>query len=199
MESDVPFFTERYKVRSRRIRFLATKIRALPISHTIMKSTLLLLALSMLSAHAAEPMNVLFLVSDDLRPELGCYGNTVIKSPNMDRLAQRAIIQQAQSCFRSLTKQAHALTEPSNPSNLPRMNWPQHISVDPNICHGQACISGTRIMVSVVLDNLAAGISPADIVRSYPSLKSDDISAAISYAAELARERIVITPLGAAA
>jgi uncharacterized protein (DUF433 family) len=79
------------------------------------------------------------------------------------------------------------------------MNWPQHISVDPNICHGQACISGTRIMVSVVLDNLAAGISPADIVRSYPSLKSDDISAAISYAAELARERIVITPLGAAA
>jgi arylsulfatase A-like enzyme len=57
-----------------------------------MKSTLLFLALSMLSAHAAEPMNVLFLVSDDLRPELGCYGNTVIKSPNMDRLAQRGMV-----------------------------------------------------------------------------------------------------------
>ena len=79
------------------------------------------------------------------------------------------------------------------------MNWPQHISVDPNICHGQACISGTRVMVFVVLDNLAAGISPADILRSYPSLKLDDISAAICYAAELARERIVITPLGVAA
>ena len=65
------------------------------------------------------------------------------------------------------------------------MNWTQHISVDPNICHGQACISGTRIMVSVVLDNLAAGLSPADIVCSYPSLRLDDISASNSYAAEL--------------
>ncbi len=92
MESDLRFFTERYNVLSPRIRFLATKIRALPISHTIMKSTLLFLALSMLSTHAAEPMNVLFLVSDDLRPELGCYGNTVIKSPNMDRLAQRGMV-----------------------------------------------------------------------------------------------------------
>ena len=54
-------------------------------------------------------------------------------------------------------------------------------------------------MVSVVLDNLAAGLAPADIVRSYPSLQLDDISAAIAYAAELARERIVATPLGVAA
>lgn len=63
------------------------------------------------------------------------------------------------------------------------MNWTQHISVDPSICHGQACIRGTRVMVSVVLDNLAAGLSPADIVRSYPSLRLDDIAAAIAYAA----------------
>lgn len=53
-------------------------------------------------------------------------------------------------------------------------------------------------MVSVVLDNLAAGLSPTDIVQSYPSLQADDVTAAMSYAAELARERIVATPLGAA-
>lgn len=79
------------------------------------------------------------------------------------------------------------------------MNWAEHISVDPNICHGKACIRGTRVMVSVVLDNLAAGLSPAEIVHSYPSLQPDDVSAAMAYAAELARERVVSTPLGAAA
>ncbi|MBL9202366.1 MAG: DUF433 domain-containing protein [Opitutaceae bacterium] len=79
------------------------------------------------------------------------------------------------------------------------MNWTERISVDPNVCHGKACIRGTRVMVSVVLDNLAAGLSPAEIVRSYPSLQSDDVTAAVAYAAELARERIVPTPAGAAA
>ena len=54
-------------------------------------------------------------------------------------------------------------------------------------------------MVSVVLDNLAAGLSPSEIIRSFPSLQPDDIAAAMAYAAELARERIVPTPLGAAA
>ena len=79
------------------------------------------------------------------------------------------------------------------------MNWSERISVDPNICHGKACIRGTRVMVSVVLDNLAAGLGTAEIVRSYPSLQPDDVAAAMAYAAELARERIVPTPLGAAA
>ena len=79
------------------------------------------------------------------------------------------------------------------------MNWTERITVDPSICHGKACIRGSRVMVSVVLDNLAAGLSPAEIVRSYPSLHLDDIAAAMAYAAELARERIVMTPLGAAA
>ncbi len=76
------------------------------------------------------------------------------------------------------------------------MDWREHITVDPAICHGQACIKGTRITVSVVLDNLAAGISTDDVVRSYPSLSSADIQAAIAYAAELARERFVRLPAG---
>lgn len=74
------------------------------------------------------------------------------------------------------------------------MNWGDHITVDANICHGNACIKGTRIMVSVVLDNLAAGLSADEILRSYPSLKRESILAAISYAADLARERIVSMP-----
>ena len=79
------------------------------------------------------------------------------------------------------------------------MNWSEHISVDPNICHGKACIRGTRVMVSVVLDNLAAGFNATEIVGSYPSLHLDDVAAAMAYAAELARERVVPTPPGVAA
>ncbi len=54
-------------------------------------------------------------------------------------------------------------------------------------------------MVSVVLDNLASGLSAAEVINSYPSLQNVDIAAAIAYAAELARERVVPTPFGVAA
>lgn len=74
------------------------------------------------------------------------------------------------------------------------MNWQDFITVDPAVCHGKACITGTRIMVPVVLDNLAAGLTPEDIVQSYPSLNREAIQAAIAYAAELARERVVSLP-----
>uniref|UniRef100_A0A7C4L0N1 DUF433 domain-containing protein n=1 Tax=Bellilinea caldifistulae TaxID=360411 RepID=A0A7C4L0N1_9CHLR len=73
------------------------------------------------------------------------------------------------------------------------MNWRDYITSDPQICHGKAIIKGTRIMVSVILDNLAAGLSVEEILQSYPSLKREDISAAIAYAAELASERVIST------
>ncbi|HEV3298665.1 MAG TPA: DUF433 domain-containing protein [Planctomycetaceae bacterium] len=76
------------------------------------------------------------------------------------------------------------------------MDWRERITVDPAICHGQACIKGTRIMASVLLDNLAAGATADDLLRSYPSLSTEDIQAAIAYAAELARERFVRLPIG---
>jgi uncharacterized protein (DUF433 family) len=63
------------------------------------------------------------------------------------------------------------------------MNWRDRISVDAKVCHGKACIKGTRIMVSVVLDNLAAGEPVEAILRSYPTLKPDDIQAALGYRA----------------
>ncbi len=74
------------------------------------------------------------------------------------------------------------------------MNWQDYIVVDPTVCHGKACFKGTRIMVSVILDNLAAGLSSDEILRSYPSLNAEAIQAAIAYAAELARERVVTIP-----
>jgi len=78
------------------------------------------------------------------------------------------------------------------------MNWREHIVVEPNICHGQACLIGTRVLVSVVLDNLAAHISPDEIMRSYPSVTREGIDACIAYAAELARERVVTLPTSSA-
>ena len=77
------------------------------------------------------------------------------------------------------------------------MGWRERISVDPPVCHGKACTKGTRIMVSVILDNLAAGVSPEEILKSYPSLSTEDIQAAIAYAAELARERVILVTAGA--
>ena len=71
------------------------------------------------------------------------------------------------------------------------MNWRERISTDPEICHGRVCIKGTRVMVSVILDNLAAGETTEDILKGYPTLQREDIKAALAYAAELARERIV--------
>ena len=78
------------------------------------------------------------------------------------------------------------------------MNWRERITVDPQVCHGKACIRGTRIPVSLLLDNLAEGIERPNILAEYPSLTETDIDAAIAYAAELARERFVaLTPRAA--
>jgi uncharacterized protein (DUF433 family) len=74
------------------------------------------------------------------------------------------------------------------------MKWQDEISVDAAICHGQACFRGTRVMVYVVLDNLAAGIPVERIVQEYPSLSAESVRAAIAYAADLAREPVVALP-----
>lgn len=78
------------------------------------------------------------------------------------------------------------------------MDWGARIAADPSVCHGRACIRGTRIPVSVVLDNIADGATPDDIIAEYPSLSKEDIRAAIAYAAELTRERVLPLRPGAA-
>lgn len=74
------------------------------------------------------------------------------------------------------------------------MAWQEYITVDPAVVHGKACIRGTRIPVAVVLANLAEGLSPDEIVRSYPSLTPEAIQAALAYAADLAHERVLPLP-----
>jgi len=67
------------------------------------------------------------------------------------------------------------------------------IVVDPRICHGQACVKGTRIPVHLILAMLANGDSIEDLLQEYPALRREDILACFDYAAALAEEQV--TPL----
>jgi len=62
--------------------------------------------------------------------------------------------------------------------------WQAHIRVDPTVCGGAPCIAGTRVMVSLILDNLAEGLTTDEIVEEYPPLTVEDVRAAIAYGAE---------------
>ena len=72
--------------------------------------------------------------------------------------------------------------------------WDDRIASDPRICHGKPCVVGTRIMVSVILDNLADGLTPAEIVAEYPPLTEQDVRAALAFAGTLAREEELVPP-----
>jgi uncharacterized protein (DUF433 family) len=69
----------------------------------------------------------------------------------------------------------------------------KRIIIDPKICHGQACVKGTRIPVHQIIAMLANGDTIEDLLTQYPSLKREDILACLDYAASLAQEQI--TPL----
>ena len=64
------------------------------------------------------------------------------------------------------------------------------VSIDPNVCGGKPCVRGTRIYIAIILDSLAEGLSPEQIMDQYPQLTLDDVHAALAYAAELSRENI---------
>jgi uncharacterized protein (DUF433 family) len=70
----------------------------------------------------------------------------------------------------------------------------ERITIDPSICHGQACIKGKRIPVHQVIGMLANGDTIEELLKEYPSITRDDILACLDYAASLAEERI--TPIG---
>ena len=71
----------------------------------------------------------------------------------------------------------------------------EHISINPKICHGQACIKGSRIPVHQIVRMLANGDTIDELLKEYPSLKTKDILACLDYAATLAEEQV--TPLEA--
>ncbi len=76
------------------------------------------------------------------------------------------------------------------------IDWRQFLTSDPQVCHGQLCAKGTRVFVTNILDSLAEGSNRDEILKSYPSLKSEHIGAAMAYAAELAREESLLPLAG---
>ena len=73
------------------------------------------------------------------------------------------------------------------------MKWQDRISIKPSVCHGKACIAGTRVMVSVILANLSEGETDEAIMKSY-HVTLEDIRASIAFAADMAEDRFI--PLG---
>ena len=73
------------------------------------------------------------------------------------------------------------------------MKWQDHVTIDPEICRGRPCIKGTRVMVSVVLANLAEGETHEAIMRNY-HVRADDIQAAIWFAADMADDQFLLVP-----
>jgi uncharacterized protein (DUF433 family) len=70
----------------------------------------------------------------------------------------------------------------------------ERISIDPRVCHGQACIRGTRIPVHQVVRMLANGDTIDDLLREYPSISRDDVLACLEYVAALAPPPAPATP-----
>lgn len=64
------------------------------------------------------------------------------------------------------------------------VDWHDRLSSDPNVCHGKVCIKGTRVMVSVILANLAAEEPTEEIMKQY-NVEREDVLAAMQYAAEI--------------
>jgi len=64
----------------------------------------------------------------------------------------------------------------------------QRIGVDPNVCGGKPCVKGTRIHIAILLDALAEGLTPEQVLDHYPQLTLEDIRAVLAYAAALAQE-----------
>ena len=69
----------------------------------------------------------------------------------------------------------------------------KRIAINPNICHGQACIKGTRIPVHQVARMLANGDAIDDLLHSYPTIEREDILSCLEYAAYLTQEQV--TPI----
>ena len=74
----------------------------------------------------------------------------------------------------------------------------ERISINPNICHGKACIKGTRVPVHIILDLLSAGETEENILKAYPQITKEDVHECLLYAAMLASEEIIPIKLEAA-
>lgn len=73
-----------------------------------------------------------------------------------------------------------------------RIDWHNHISTDPEIHHGEPCIKGTRVPVSMIVGSIADGMSFDEIIDAYPQLKKESVQAALAYAADIVRQEVFL-------
>ncbi len=77
-----------------------------------------------------------------------------------------------------------------------RIDWREHIIVDSDIHHGEPCIKGTRVPVSMIVGSVADGMSFDEIMDEYPQLKIESIRAALAYAADIVRQEVFLPLAG---
>ena len=73
-----------------------------------------------------------------------------------------------------------------------RIRWQERVVIAPDVHHGDACIKGTRIPVAMIVGSLADGMTPEEIRAAYPQLASQDIQAALAYAADVIHQEILV-------
>lgn len=78
---------------------------------------------------------------------------------------------------------------------MTRINWQNYISIDPEIHHGEPCIKGTRIPVSIIIGSIADGMTIDEVLKEYPQISREEIQAVLAYAADLVRQEWIL-PLG---
>lgn len=79
---------------------------------------------------------------------------------------------------------------------MSRINWKDHIVIDPDVHHGDPCIRGTRIPVSTIVGSLADGMTADEVITAYPQLTTVEIQAALAYAAEVMRQELLLPFVG---
>lgn len=75
---------------------------------------------------------------------------------------------------------------------MSRINWKEHIVIDPDLHHGDPCIKGTRIPVTTIVGSLADGMTSDEIIAAYPQLTAIEVQAALAYAADIMRQEVLV-------
>ena len=79
---------------------------------------------------------------------------------------------------------------------MARIRWQTYITIDPEIHHGEPCVKGTRVPVTVIVGSIADGMTMDHVLQEYPQLKQEDVQASLAYAAEAVRQDILLPLAG---
>ena len=79
---------------------------------------------------------------------------------------------------------------------MPRVDWKARVIMDPEVHHGDPCVKGTRVPVSIIVGSIADGMGVEEVRAAYPQLSAEDIRAALAYAAEVVQREVIIPLAG---